>query len=191
MTRLLIIGIDSLDPYVLMENRTHLPTFSKLIAESPTFLSKSVFPVDTIPAWASINTGLSPGNHGLLYVYDVFDPTMGDLQKLSIDSVKGRTFWDYLSRERYRCVIVFPQLMYPPWDVNGAMVGISPLERRLDWVSTEITIDACPEHVMAKHNIPRTVRSLWGGFPGINHLEEWITLGKTVLETEKKHRDVT
>jgi predicted AlkP superfamily phosphohydrolase/phosphomutase len=186
MTRLLIIGIDSLDPHVLAKNRAHLPIFSKLIAESPTFLSTSVFPVDTIPAWASINTGLSPGNHGLLYVYDILDPTMGDLQKLSIDSVKGRTYWDYLSREHYRCAIVFPQLMYPPWDVNGAMVGISPLEHRLDWVSTEITIDAYPEHVMAKHNIPHTLRSLWGGFPGIKHLGEWITLGKAVLETEKR-----
>jgi predicted AlkP superfamily phosphohydrolase/phosphomutase len=185
MTKTIVLGIDSLDPYVLSDHQAALPNFARLMHESPTFFSKSVFPVDTIPAWASINTGLSPGNHGLLYVYDIFDPTMSDLQKLSIDSVKGRTFWDYLSRERYRCVIVFPQLMYPPWDVNGAMVGISPLERRLDWISSEITIDAYPEHVMAKHNIPHTVRGLWGGFPGIKHLGEWITLGKAVLETEK------
>jgi predicted AlkP superfamily phosphohydrolase/phosphomutase len=185
MTKTIVLGIDSLDPYVLFDHQAALPNFARLMHESPTFLSKSVFPVDTIPAWASINTGLSPGNHGLLYVYDIFDPTMGDLQKLSIDSVKGRTFWDYLSAEGYECVIVFPQLMYPPWDVNGAMVGISPLERRLDWVSTEITIDAYPEHVMAKHDIPHTLRSLWGGFPGIKHLGEWITLGEAVLETEK------
>jgi predicted AlkP superfamily phosphohydrolase/phosphomutase len=185
MNKTIILGIDSLDPYVLSKYKAILPNFARLMQESPTFLSKSVFPVDTIPAWASITTGLNPGNHGLLYVYDIFDPTMGDLQKLSIDSVKGRTFWDYLSTERYRCVIVFPQLMYPPWDVNGAMVGISPLERRLDWLSTEITIDAYPDHVMAKNDIPHTLRSLWGGFPGIKHLGEWITLGKAVLETEK------
>jgi predicted AlkP superfamily phosphohydrolase/phosphomutase len=185
MTKTLILGIDSLDPYVLSDHTAMLPNFARLMRESPTLLSRSVFPVDTIPAWASINTGLRPANHGLLYVYDIFDPKMGDLQKLSIDSVKGRTFWDYLSREGYRCVIVFPQLMYPPWDVNGAMVGVSPLERRLDWVSTELTLDAYPEHVMAKHDIPRTLRSLWAGFPGIKRLDEWITLGKAVLETEK------
>ncbi|MGA3359170.1 MAG: alkaline phosphatase family protein, partial [Halobacteriota archaeon] len=106
MTKIMILGVDSLDPYVLSEHKAVLPNFAALMRDSPTFLSKSVFPVDTIPAWASINTGLSPGNHGLLYTYDIFDPTMGDLQKLSIDSVKGRTFWDYLSSERYRCVIV-------------------------------------------------------------------------------------
>jgi len=186
MTKTLVLGIDSLDPYVLSDFSAMLPNLAQLKRESPTFLSKSVFPVDTIPAWASINTGLRPANHGLLYVYDIFDPTMGDLQKLSIDSVKGRTFWDHLSRERYQCVVVFPQLMYPPWDINGVMVGISPLERRLDWISSEITIDAHPENVMEKHNIPHTVRSLWGGFPGIKHLTEWITLGKEVLANEKR-----
>jgi predicted AlkP superfamily phosphohydrolase/phosphomutase len=186
MTRLLILGIDSLDPYVLAENKANLPALAQLIEGSPTFLSKSVFPVDTIPAWASINTGLRPANHGLFYVYDIYDPTLSDLQKLSIDTVKGRTYWDYLSYEHYRCVIVFPQLMYPSWDVNGAMVGISPLERRLDWISSELTVDAYPKSVMAKHSIPHTLRGLWGGFPGIGHLEEWIDLGKTVLETEHR-----
>jgi predicted AlkP superfamily phosphohydrolase/phosphomutase len=186
MTKMLILGIDSLDPYVLREHKASLPNFARLMRESPTFLSKSVFPVDTIPAWASISTGLSPGNHGLLYAYDIFDPTMGDLQKLSIQSVKGRTFWDYLSREGYACVIVFPQLMYPPWDVNGTMVGISPMERRLDWISTELSIRACPGQAMAKYNIPSTLRSLWGGFPGLKHLEEWIALGKSALEAEKR-----
>lgn len=185
-TKTMILGIDSLDPYVLSAHKAVLPNFAGLMRESPTLLSKSVFPVDTIPAWASITTGLSPGNHGLLYTYDIFDPKMSDLQKLSIDDVRGRTFWDYLGRDRYRCVIVFPQLMYPPWHINGVMVGISPLERRLDSISTEITIDANPETVMAENDIPHTVQSLWGGFPGIKHLAEWITLGKAVLETEKR-----
>ena len=58
MTKTLILGIDSLDPYVLLKHKAVLPNFARLMHESPTLLSKSVFPVDTIPAWASINTGL-------------------------------------------------------------------------------------------------------------------------------------
>ncbi|MGZ4849572.1 MAG: alkaline phosphatase family protein, partial [Halobacteriota archaeon] len=84
MKKTIVLGIDSLDPYVLTEYKAALPNFARLMDESPTLFSTSVFPVDTIPAWASINTGLRPGNHGLLYVYDIFDPKMGDLQKLSI-----------------------------------------------------------------------------------------------------------
>jgi predicted AlkP superfamily phosphohydrolase/phosphomutase len=186
VNKTMVVGIDSLDPHILLRYKTSLPRFAELMEHSPTLLSKSVFPVDTVPAWASIYTGLRPGNHGLLYVYDIFDPTLSDLQKLDIDLVRGKTFWDYLSRARYRCDIVFPQLMYPPWEVNGAMVSKSPLERRTDWISTETTLSSCPETIMAKNDIPRTLRSLWGGFPGIKQLGEWITLGKTVLETEKE-----
>ncbi|MGZ7134211.1 MAG: alkaline phosphatase family protein, partial [Halobacteriota archaeon] len=99
MTKTIVLGIDSLDTYVLSEYKAALPNFARLMDASPTLFSKSVFPVDTIPAWASINTGLSPGNHGLLYVYDIFDPTLSDLQKLDINEVKGKTYWDFLSAE--------------------------------------------------------------------------------------------
>ena len=186
MTKTLILGIDSLDPYVLSDHKAVLPNFARLMHESPTLLSRSVFPVDTIPAWASINTGLRPGNHGLLYVYDIFDPNLSDLQKLNFDYLKGKTYWDYLSAEGFRCVIVFPSLMYPPWDVNGVMVGISPIERRIDWISTELELDACPKTAMAKHAIPHTLRGLWGSFPGIKHLGDWATLGKEVVDAEKQ-----
>jgi predicted AlkP superfamily phosphohydrolase/phosphomutase len=186
MTKTLILGIDSLDPYVLSDHKATLPNFARLMQESPTLLSRSVFPVDTIPAWASINTGLNPGNHGLLYVYDIFDPNLSDLQKLDVDYLKGKTYWDYLSAEGFRCVIVFPSLMYPPWDVNGVMVGISPIDRRVDWISTELELDACPKTAMAKHAIPRTLRGLFGSFPGIKHLGDWVRLGKEVMQAEKQ-----
>jgi len=186
MTKTLILGIDSLDPYVLLDHKAVLPNFARLMQESPTLLSRSVFPVDTIPAWASINTGLRPGNHGLLYVYDIFDPALSDLQKLNFDYLRGKTYWDYLSAEGFRCVIVFPSLMYPAWDVNGVMVSISPIERRIDWISTERKLDAYQKTAMAKYAIPDSLRGLWGSFPGIKHLGDWATLGKEVMQAEKQ-----
>jgi predicted AlkP superfamily phosphohydrolase/phosphomutase len=186
MKKTLILGIDSLDPYVLSDHKALLPNFARLMQESPTLLSRSVFPVDTIPAWASINTGLRPGNHGLLYVYDIFDPNLSDLKKLNVAYLKGKTYWDYLSAEGFRCAIVFPSLMYPPWDVNGVMLSISPIERRIDWISTELELDACPKTAMAKYAIPPTLRGLFGSFPGIKHLGGWATLGKEVVDAEKQ-----
>lgn len=182
---LAIIGIDSLDPYILLKYKKELPNFSNFMAESPTFISKSVFPVDTIPAWASIYTGLHPGNHGLLYIYDVFDPKLMDLRKLDISQIKGRTFWDYASREGYRTVILYPTLMYPSWEVNGIMISKSPFDRRLNWISTEIDINVYPELVKEKYKIPDTFIGLWGGFPGIKRLQEWAEMGKEILENEK------
>jgi len=182
--KLAIIGIDSLDPYVLLKYRKELPNFSKLIDKSPTLISKSVFPVDTIPAWASIYTGLNPGNHGFLYAYDVFDPNLSDLRKLDISYIKGRTFWDYAGQEGYRTAVVYPMLMYPSWEVNGIMVSKSPFDRRINWIRTEIDIDVYPEFAKEKYKIPDKFMGLWGGFPGIKYLEEWAKLGKEDLKKE-------
>jgi len=185
MDKLLIIGIDSLDPYVISKYKKELPNFSKLIKESQTFISKSIFPVDTIPAWISIYTGLNPGNHGVLYVYDIFDPNLSDLRKIDISHIKGRTFWDYINKEGFKTVVVYPMLIYPPWKINGVMVSKSPFDRRIDWIKTENDIDVYPNFIKEKYKIPDKLDNLWGGFPGIKKLKEWAESGKEALEKEK------
>lgn len=181
MDKILIIGIDSLDPHVLLKYKKELPNFSKLIKESPTLISKSVFPVDTIPAWMSVYTGLHPGNHGVLYAYDVFDPNLSDLKKLDINYIKGKTFWDYAGQNGYKPVIVFPQLMYPTWDINGIMISKSPIDNRVNWMKTEIDLDCFPESIKDKYEIPDKLENLWGGFPGNDKLEQWANIGKDVI----------
>ena len=180
-----IIGIDSLDPHILLKYRNELPYFSNIMSNSPTLMSKSVFPVDTIPAWASIYTGLKPENHGLLYVYDIFDPNLSDLKKLDVNRIKGKTFWDYSSKEGYKSAIIYPMLMYPPWELNGVMISKSPFDKRINWLETEIEIDAFPESAKEEYKIPNKLQSLWGGFPGEKNLEHWAQIGKEMLETEK------
>jgi len=49
MEKVAIIGIDSLDPHLILKYREELPNLSQLIDESPTFIARSVWPVDTIP----------------------------------------------------------------------------------------------------------------------------------------------
>jgi len=176
--KLVIIGIDSLDPYVVLKYRKELPTFSKLIDESPTFISKSVFPVDTIPAWVSIYTGLHPGNHGVLYVYDVFDPTLSDLKRLDTSHIRGKTFWDYASEEGYKVVVLYPTLMFPAWKVNGVMVSKSPYDEKIDEIRTERDMSYYPEKIKAKYQLPDKIRDIWGGYPGRKNLVKWASIGK-------------
>jgi len=185
MRKIAIIGIDSLDPYLLQGYRDMLPTFSKLIDESPTFISKSIFPVDSIPAWMSIFTGLHPGNHGLLYTFDIFDPNLSDLSKLDTNNIKGKTFWDYASQEGFKCVVLYPLLLYPAWKINGIMLSKSSMEIRVDWIRTEIDVDVYPKFIKDKYRIPDKFTGLWGGFPGVKHLKKWAELGKECLEKEK------
>jgi len=180
-----IIGIDSLDPHLIMKHRESLPNLLQLIDGSPTFIARSVWPVDTIPAWVSIYTGLRPSNHGLLYVYDVFDQSLSDLAKLDVTPIKGSTFWDYAGQEGCRAVIIAPTLMYPAWKVNGIMVSKSPFETRVDWLRTTRAVSVCPQEIQRKYAIPTELPEVWGGFPGIKHLKEWASNGKTELEVEK------
>lgn len=184
MSKVIIIGVDSLDPHVILRHRRELPNFSKLIDGSPTLVSKSIFPTDTIPAWASVYTGLHPGNHGVLYTYDVFDPNLSDLRRLDISHIRGKTFWDYASQEGFRTIIVYPMLMYPAWEINGIMISKSPYERRVDWIKTEIDVDVYPKNIKEKYEIPDKFVSLWGGFPGIKYLEKWAEFGKEITEKE-------
>jgi predicted AlkP superfamily phosphohydrolase/phosphomutase len=185
MEKVAIIGIDSLDPHLILKYRERLPNLSQLIDESPTFIARSVWPVDTIPAWVSVYTGLRPANHGLLYVYDVFDQSLSDLAKLDITPIKGRTFWDYAAQNGCRTVIIAPHLMYPAWNVNGVMVSKSPFENRVDWLKTTNAVSVCPEEIQEQYAIPNELMGLWGGFPGIKHLKEWAANGKIGLEIEK------
>jgi predicted AlkP superfamily phosphohydrolase/phosphomutase len=183
--QLAIIGIDSLDPNIILKYRSQLPTLSRMVEQSPTFISKSVFPVDTIPAWVSIYTGLLPIHHGLVYVYDVFDPHLSDLAKLNLTEFKGKTFWDYASQEGCEVALIMPHLAYPAWSVNGIMVSRSPFEQRIDELRTTREISAYPDWAREKYALPATLADVWGQFPGKKHLKEWITLGSDVIEKEK------
>ena len=39
--------------------------------------------------------------------------------------LKGKTFWDIASKNGKKVCIITPQLGYPVWNVNGAMIGRS------------------------------------------------------------------
>lgn len=126
----MIIGIDSLDPYLLLKFSDSLPNFKRLINESPTFKIKSIFPPDTIPAWISIYTGLNPAKHGIIHTFDLFESDWKGIANLNVEAFKGKTFWDIISNSGKKICVLFPQCAFPPWKVNGIMVSrpLYPLE---------------------------------------------------------------
>lgn len=182
--QLAIIGIDSLDPHILLKYRDELPTFSSLISKSDSLIIKSTFPVDSIPAWATIYTGLNPGNHGFLYSYDIFDPNLSDLHKLNSTSLKSKTFWDFTSSSGYKSLILFPMFIYPTWEINGAMVCKSPFDKKINDIQTEISLDTFPTKIKKDYNIPDNISSIWGGYPGKNNLNKWANTGYEALKNE-------
>lgn len=184
---LLILGIDSLAPELLVKFEDDLPNFTRLRKLSPPLKSTSIFPVDSIPAWVSIYTGWSPGRHGIVKVFDILESDLTDILNIDINAFKGKAFWDYASRAAKKVCMLFPMLAFPPWEINGIMVSKAIATRRVkgepEWV-IEREVRATPSRVMEQYEIPRFIKGVYGKHPGINNLDKWAEGIKRALLEE-------
>lgn len=117
-----VIGIDALDPDLLIQWRSDLPTFDRLMRDGRWGRLESTFPPDSIPAWTTIATGLDPSEHGGLEYVNYLDIRSG-VVTLDNSRLRGRTFWDRASAAGKRVVVLNPFMAYPAWAVNGLMVA--------------------------------------------------------------------
>lgn len=122
MTRLVVLGIDGMDPCVFEKLEAELPHLSAIKKAGSFAHCNSVFPPDSIPAWVTIFTGEYPEKHGWLDNIDYEDIRKGaEVGKMC--DLQGRTFWDRLGQAGKRVCIVNPLLAYPVWPVNGVMTS--------------------------------------------------------------------
>lgn len=126
MSKVLLIGIDSMDSELLSKFIDYMPNFKKLKENSPDIKMKSVFPPDSDTAWASIYTGLIPAEHGVVTFVDPIEKSYEIQTKESeADFIKGKTFWDYISLKGKKSIVLLPHIAYPPWKINGIMASRS------------------------------------------------------------------
>jgi predicted AlkP superfamily phosphohydrolase/phosphomutase len=118
-----LLGIDGLDPLVIEEHLDQLPALSRLHAAGLVSRLESIFPPDSIPAWITIFTGQAPAEHGVLESIDYLAKNKAAAFDAAPELLRGRTFWDELSRRGYRVAVLNPFMAYPAWDVNGVMVS--------------------------------------------------------------------
>jgi len=127
MTKLVIIGIDSMDRELIHKYIDYLPTFKKIIKKSPDIISTSVFPPDSDTAWASIYTGLNPARHGIVNFVDPLEKaSIYQTDYLDVSTIKGKTFWDIAGRSGKKVCLIYPHAAYPVWPVNGFMISPAP-----------------------------------------------------------------
>jgi len=93
-----------------------------MVQQGGTLTLRSVFPPDSIPAWASIYTGLNPAAHGLIQSIDYLSSKSHRL-KADFSHFQKKTFWDLAGQAGRRVCIVNPFMAYPVWPVNGIMVS--------------------------------------------------------------------
>jgi predicted AlkP superfamily phosphohydrolase/phosphomutase len=166
MPKLIVIGIDGMDPWVFDKLHTEMPHLSSILQTGCYKHCDSVFPPDSIPAWATIFTGQYPDSHGWLDNIDYEDIRRGAAVNKMCD-LQGRTFWDQLSNAGKRVCIINPLLAYPPWPVNGVMAS-GPV-----FITGEKQI--YPEKMALEYKLPEL-----GGmtdFPAENQLEQFLEEG--------------
>lgn len=99
-----------------------MPHFRRLMEKGIFLKLRSVFPPDSVPAWASIYTGLNPAAHGLLHSIDYLDRGHKEAT-IDFGHFQNDTFWDFAGQAGKRVCVINPFLAYPVWPVNGIMVS--------------------------------------------------------------------
>jgi len=116
----LIFGIDGatfdlLDRWV---EEGELPLFARLLKEGVSSECRSTLPPITGPAWASFQTGVNPGKHG------IFDWGSSDEDRYGAGVVDATdlcvpTIWELASEAGKRVGAIGVPVTYPPVEVNG------------------------------------------------------------------------
>lgn len=145
MSKVVIIGIDGLDPFLLFKWRESLPNISQLYSNLSEIMIESTFPPDSICAWTSIYTGENPAEHGLIESIDYLSGKTSNNENKSA-YFNGRTFWDKAADKGKSVCIINPFLAYPAWNVNGIMISGPVFEGG--------ETSAYPEGILQKYDFP-------------------------------------
>ncbi len=155
--QLVIIGIDSMDRELLYRYLDVLPNFSQLIEDNADIELSSVFPPDSDTAWASIYTGLNPAKHGIVNFVDPLEKqALYETDYLDNSSIKGKTFWDALSRADKSVCLVYPHVAYPVWKVNGFMIAPKPKSDEFQMYPADFPFDFEFDKLEVPKRIPNT-----------------------------------
>jgi predicted AlkP superfamily phosphohydrolase/phosphomutase len=175
MSRVVILGIDALDPVLIERWKPDLPNFAKIVDEGYFAPLESTTPPDSIPAWVTIYTGLQPWQHGIVDSVDYLDIKKG-AEAVDVGTIRGRSFWDRAGEAGKRVCIVNPLLAYPVWPVNGIMVN-GPV-----FITGEA--QTYPEEIGRRFDLPEL-----GGmvdFPGRKHLAAFLERTRKVTRDQAR-----
>ncbi len=182
--RLICIGIDSLELSVIENNLNLLPNFSKLIEKGFVKLVETVFPADSIPAWMTFYTGLDPSEHGVFYVFDVFDSDLGDLSRVKTDQVDGYHIWEVLFKKGVISNILFPLMGNHKQLAKGVYITKSVVDEKISYLETKRKIECNNSDLLEKIQLGGYSKDVYGGFPGEKRLKQWVKKSWEVMEEE-------
>ena len=129
--KVLVIGIDALDPKIINKLIDKLPNFRRL----ETYASlETTIPPETPVAWSAASTGTNPGKYG---IFDFIDRDLRNNQpKLNLtiekegiikpeytSAMRGVPFWRILTQNNIPATIIRWPVTFPPEKVKGHMLS--------------------------------------------------------------------
>ena len=122
--QVVLIGLDGatfkmLD--MLMEQGV-MPFLKSFVASGARADLRSVIPPLTPPAWTSLMTGRSPGNHSVFDFFRPVSPESKHIQFTTSNDIHCETIWSIASRQDLRATALNFPLMFPPPPINGHVV---------------------------------------------------------------------
>jgi predicted AlkP superfamily phosphohydrolase/phosphomutase len=179
--KLLIIGVDGMDRELSARFSSEMPVLTRMAREGVEISMRSIFPPDSTPAWATIYTGKTPANHGVINFINLGDKD-GTYTPFKCDDsmMKGKTFWDTASAHGKKVCICLPFNIYPGWQVNGGMVC-----RNTSLNSPKHRLKAVPPSLLNFDVPPPSVLNMYHGFYSRNQLNNLILHCHARTEGEK------
>lgn len=130
--KLLVLGIDGASATVLDDliARDRLPNFKALRARAASGVLQSTFPPHTAPGWASMFTGVEPGEHG---VYQFWSTQAGDYSArgMNVADYGREPVWRTLERHGYRVGVYNVPMTHPPAPLRDGYMVSWPLSKTL------------------------------------------------------------
>lgn len=125
MRRLIVIGLDSAPPSILFDRDklSYLPNLSDLLEGSAKHRLVSCHPPITIPAWAVMVTGKTPGELGIYGFRHRKRASYHEFYIASSHSVRAPTIWDQVGARGCRSIVIGVPPSYPPKPMKGWLVS--------------------------------------------------------------------
>lgn len=151
--KVIVIGVDGMDPAFVERHWADLPNVARLRERGSYSHLETTYPPQSPVAWSTFITGLDPGEHGIFdFVhrdpatrepYLSTDKTIGPRFTLPLGPYelplsrsrvvplrKGRAFWEYLSDRGIPVTIVRIPANYPPSGAGRELAGMGTPDLR-------------------------------------------------------------
>ncbi len=122
--RLIVLGIDGLDPEVvqMLIDEGKVPNFARLAKDGVFGVMDSAPPLLSPIIWTTIATGRTPSEHGIGH-FTSMDQTTGEEQPVTAALRRVKAIWNIFSEARKKVSVVGWWATWPAEEVHGVMVS--------------------------------------------------------------------